>query len=350
MGANLSQAVIMVGGKGTRLRPLTDNMPKPLLPVLGVPCVEYIIKSLVDSGVEEIILACGYHSEKMIDTIGDGRRFGVDIEFSYESQPAGTAGSVKLLQDRLPQTFIVASGDVLADVDLGGMIETHRASNASVTMALTEVDNPTEFGIVGLDDGGRIQRFKEKPTSEEAFSNLINAGIYVLDKRVLDSIPSDTFFDFSKDLFPDLMSHGHRLQGHILNGFWKDIGRPSDLLDANITMARKKGNQPYPGASFVICSEVSGSSAILPGCHIEGSRIESSVISEKVRIVDSEVLSSLLFPEVIVDRNSCISNSIIADRCRIGAGSKIHNCIISNGQVVSSGSELNNCKVGFEDE
>lgn len=345
MGVKLSQAVIMVGGKGTRLRPLTENRPKPLLPILGVPCVEYIINSLVEAGVEEIILACGYRSEEMVSTIGDGQRFGINIEFSYESEPAGTAGSVKILQDRLHETFIVASGDVLADVDICGMIEIHQANEASMTMALTEVGNPCEFGIVGLDDEGRIQKFKEKPAPEEVFSNLINAGIYVLDKKILDLVPPGVFFDFSKNLFPDLLARGHRLQGHILNGFWKDIGRPSDLLDANLLMAQKSGNL-RTGVSSVTDSVISEGCAIMSGCQITGSHIESSVISDNVEIIDSQIISSLILPEAIVDRNSCIINSIIGSGCRIEAASKINNCIIADGQVVLGGSELRDCKLG----
>ena len=160
------QAVIMVGGKGTRLRPLTDTTPKPLLPIAGRPCLEYVIRSLSDSGIRQIILACGYRSEAISDFVGDGSSFHTEVLFAYEDEPAGTAGSVKLLEDRLEDVFVVASGDVLADVDMNGLINAHFAHGAAVTMALTRVDNPSEFGIVGLDSEGRVERFREKPPPE----------------------------------------------------------------------------------------------------------------------------------------------------------------------------------------
>ena len=350
MNDPISQAVIMVGGKGTRLRPLTDHRPKPLLPVLGVPCVEYVIRRLVESGVKEIIMACGYKSEDMVRSIGDGSRFGISIEFSYEDEPAGTAGSVKLLEDRLQETFLVASGDVLADVDLVAMGKAHRENDATVTMALTTVDKPTEFGIVGLDEQGRIYRFLEKPSLEEVFSNLINAGIYILEREVLKRVPQGEFYDFSRNLFPDLMSNGFRLQGHVLQGFWKDIGRPTDLLHANLHMASLHGDGDGRKRSSLTSSHVDTSSAVLPGCRIHGSRIESSVIEVNTVITDSQVTRSLLLSDVVVGRNSCIISSIIGNGCRIGESVRIQDCVIADGVSVGDGEEMVSCKLGGRDE
>ncbi|MFA7341981.1 MAG: NDP-sugar synthase [Candidatus Methanomethylophilaceae archaeon] len=340
----------MVGGKGTRLRPLTDHRPKPLLSVLGVPCVEYVIRRLVESGVQEIIMACGYKSEDMVRSIGDGSRFGISIDFSYEDQPAGTAGSVKLLEDRLNDTFLVASGDVLADVDLVAMGETHRENDAAATMALTTVDKPTEFGIVGLDREGRIERFLEKPSPEEVFSNLINAGIYILEREVMDRVPSGQFYDFSRNLFPDLMSQGARLQGHVLQGFWKDIGRPADLLQANLYMASLHGDGDGRERSTLTSSNVDVSSAVLPGCRIHGSSIECSVIERNAVITDSKVTRSLLLSDVVVGRNSCIIDSIIGNGCRIGESVRIQGCVIADGISVGDGEEMSSRRVGGRDE
>ncbi|MCG7845000.1 MAG: nucleotidyltransferase family protein, partial [Methanomassiliicoccales archaeon] len=190
MAPKVKQAVILAGGEGTRLRPLTTTRPKPLLPVLGVPCIEYVISSLARAGVEQIFLACGYRSEDILRVLGRGERFGVDIEFAHEKEPMGTAGAVKLLEDRLEGTFVVGSGDTLTDADLGSLIDFHLEHGAEATMGLTEVEHPEQFGIVGVGADGRIERFKEKPRTEEVFSKVINAGTYVLEKEVLGMVPS----------------------------------------------------------------------------------------------------------------------------------------------------------------
>jgi mannose-1-phosphate guanylyltransferase len=240
-------AVILAGGEGTRLRPLTNTRPKPLLPVLGRPCVEYIIRSLADAGVGTAYLTCGYRSQDMVDALGDGRQFGLDMRFAFEDHPAGTAGAVKLLEGKLGDTVVVVSGDVLADVDIGSLVEVHRRKRAVATMALSTVDRPEEFGIVGLDDDGRIVRFKEKPRTEEVFSNLINAGIYVLERKAVENIPAEEKFDFSKQLFPKLLGMGEPLYGVPLSGLWKDIGTPGDPLEVNLrTAARGTRRPPVP--------------------------------------------------------------------------------------------------------
>lgn len=197
--------------------------PKPLLPVLGRPCVEYVIEAMAEAGVEEVFLTCGYRAEDMVEALGSGDQFGVEIIMCFEDVPAGTAGAVKLLEDRLEDTFIVASGDVLADVDVRSLVDQHVRTGAMATMALTTVERPEEFGIVGLDDAGRIERFKEKPRTEEVFSNLINAGIYVLERDVLPEIPRGEMYDFSKQLFPKLLAAGQPLYG----AAWGAYGRTS---------------------------------------------------------------------------------------------------------------------------
>lgn len=330
------QAVVMVGGRGTRLFPLTENRPKPLLPVLGVPCVEYVIRRLAEGGVEELIMACGYRSEDMLQTIGDGDRFGISIEYSFEEVPAGTAGSVKLLEERLDDRFMVASGDLLADVDMAATAAAHKGG-AIATMALTTVENPSEFGIVGLDSEGRIERFLEKPAPEEAFSNLINAGIYVLDRRALESVPSGRPYDFARDLFPDLLSRGEVLRGHALDGYWKDIGRPADLLQANLHMAALLGEASgHPSAEGV-----DSVSALLPGSLVEGSRVESSVVGADCRVTDAHLQRSLLLPGVALSAGSEVIDSIIGANCQIGARARVRGCVLADGTRVGEGEELN---------
>ncbi len=323
MIGGIEQAVIMVGGKGTRLRPLTETMPKPMLPVMGVPCLEYVMRSLIDSGVKDIILACGYRSDDISDFIGDGTSFGADISFAYEDEPAGTAGSVKLLQDRLDDTFLVASGDVLADVDIRSMVDSHRLGGCAVTMALTRVDNPTEFGIVGLDNDGMVERFREKPPAEEVFSDLVNAGIYVLDRSVMDRVPEGVMYDFSKDLLPEVLNSGLGIRGHILQGFWMDIGRPSDLLRANILKTAAVGGE--------------GHSHVMEGSQLHDVSLMSSVIHPGVRAEGCIIERSVVLDGAVIGEGSHIIESIIGRRADIGEGCMLKGALLADEDSIPDG-------------
>jgi len=342
--SRVKQAVVLAGGEGTRLRPLTNARPKPLLPVLGRPCVEYVLRSLASAGIEEVFLTCSYRSNDMVAALGEGREFGIDLIYAFEEQPAGTAGAVKLLEERLGPTFVVASGDVLADVDIGTLIEFHRRKGAWATIALTEVESPQEFGIVGLDDDGRIVRFKEKPAVHEVFSNLINAGVYVLEKEAVAHIPFGEKFDFSKNLFPRLLEAGKPLFGTRIGGLWKDIGRSSDLLEANLRMADRRGKEvAVPGATVV--GKVSGGgyaaegAAINGPAHIgEGARLEkgsvvtSSVIGRgSVVGMDAEVIGSLLMDRCSLGIGCSVRESVLGEGCGIGPGVQVVNSVLGDG-------------------
>lgn len=326
-------AVILAGGEGTRLRPLTNTRPKPLLPILGKPCVEYVIRSLLDAKVDRAYLTCGYRSQDMVDQLGDGRQFGLDMRFAFEDHPAGTAGAVKLLESELSGTVVVVSGDVLADVDIRSLVEMHRRKGALATMALTTVERPEEFGIVGLDDDGRITRFKEKPRTEEVFSNLINAGIYVLEKRALLDIPAGEKFDFSKQLYPKLLERGEPIYGMPIAGLWKDIGRPRDLLDANLRMAERKGREiEVPGAR---CSgKIVASRFRADGCDIAGPAYigEGAVIGSR-----ASLSSCALGDRVEVGGGTAISDSFIMDGCTLGAGCEIRGSLLGKGCRIGDG-------------
>ena len=192
------KAVVLAGGEGTRLKPLTYKRPKPLMPVAGRPCIDYVLRSLAASGFHEIIVTTAYLSDALIKSIGDGLDYNASILYSFEENPAGTAGAVRRVANFIDETFVVAMGDILCDVDFKALFEFHKRTGGVVTIALTDVDDPTQYGIVGLDAKGRIQKFKEKPRKEEAFSSLVNAGIYVLEPEVLEFIPPDQKFDFAR--------------------------------------------------------------------------------------------------------------------------------------------------------
>ncbi len=223
----------MAGGEGTRLRPLTSNQPKPMVPIVGKPCMEHIVELLAEHGLNEVIVTVAFMPQAIRSYFGQGESLGVSIEYSVEESPAGTAGSVKLAEEKLDETFLVISGDALCDIDLTALIATHKEKGAAVTIGLKSVDNPLEFGIVVTDDDGRVERFLEKPSWGQVFSDTINTGIYVCEPEILRHVPSDRPFDFSKELFPLLLDMGRPLYGHVCDGYWQDIGNLDQYRQAN---------------------------------------------------------------------------------------------------------------------
>jgi mannose-1-phosphate guanylyltransferase/phosphomannomutase len=227
------KAVVMAGGEGTRLRPLTSNQPKPMVPIVGKPCMEHILELLKQHGLEEVIVTVAFMPQAIRSYFGNGDTLGMSIEYSVEESPLGTAGSVRLASDRLDETFLVISGDALCDVDLTDLIRSHRERGAAVTIGLKSVENPLEFGIVVTDEERRIERFLEKPSWSQVFSDTINTGIYMLEPEVLRHIPTDRPFDFSKELFPLLLEMGRPMYGYVFDDYWQDIGNLDQFRQAN---------------------------------------------------------------------------------------------------------------------
>ncbi|MCE5296064.1 MAG: NDP-sugar synthase [Euryarchaeota archaeon] len=340
--SGVKQAIIMAGGEGTRLRPLTNTCPKPLLPVLGRPCIEYTIRSMANAGVEEVFLALGYRSKDFIDTLGEGKGLGVKIEYAIEDVPMGTAGAVKLLESRLDEHFLVGSGDTLTDANLNGLVELHFREKAVATMGLTEVERPEQFGIVGTNERGRIERFKEKPRLEEVFSNVINSGTYVLSREALELVPKGQKYDFSRNLFPDILSRGMPLFAAKLDGYWKDIGRPQDLLEANLRMADHEGEPTYiPGLSTVgniVARDASGEG---------GEVIGPSFLDDEVWVgKGARVASACLGRAVIVEEGATVEGSLLLEGCMVGAGSSVVNSILGRRCVVGKGVALSDSVLG----
>jgi mannose-1-phosphate guanylyltransferase / phosphomannomutase len=223
----------MAGGEGTRLRPLTSNQPKPMVPVAGKPCMEHILELVRRHGITNVVATLAYMPQVIRGYFGEGSHLGIELDYSVEEVPAGTAGSVKLLEHYLDETFLVVSGDALTDMDLGALLRFHRETGAAATLALKRVPDPLEFGVVITDEDGRIERFLEKPTWGEVFSDTINTGVYALEPEILRQIPPDQPFDFSKELFPRLLADGAPLYGWIADGYWQDIGNVTQFQEAN---------------------------------------------------------------------------------------------------------------------
>ncbi|HEY7017100.1 MAG TPA: NDP-sugar synthase, partial [Gaiellaceae bacterium] len=241
------KAVVMAGGEGTRLRPLTSNQPKPMVPIVGKPCMEHILELLRRHGLDDVIVTVAFMPQAIRSYFGNGDTLGMQIEYSVEESPLGTAGSVRLASDRLDETFLVISGDALCDVDLGDLIRFHREREAAVTIGLKSVENPLEFGIVVTDEDGRIERFLEKPSWSQVFSDTINTGIYVLEPEVLRHVPTDRPYDFSKELFPLLLEMGRPMYGYVFDDYWQDIGNLDQFRQANFDALDERVSLEVPG-------------------------------------------------------------------------------------------------------
>lgn len=325
------KAVVMAGGEGTRLRPLTLDVPKPFLRVAGKPAIEYALEALVDAGIKDIIVTTFYKPERLMQHLSGGSRLGARIFYSVEDEAMGTAGGVRKCLPLIGEdATVVLSGDVIADVNVKALVDAHVKSGAVATMALTRVENPSEFGIVGLDDTGRIVRFKEKPkTKEEIFSNLVNAGIYVLSPEALREIPEGEVFDFSKQLFPKLLDAGKKLQGVTLEGFWMDVGRPSDLVKASAELGQRRNKGP------VREGKVSGNARLQNVDLYAGSAVEEN----------AEVVDSILYDNARVESKAVVRNSILSPDAVVGAGAKVTDCVLGRGARVKPGATLTNEKV-----
>lgn len=340
MSSEVRQAVIMVGGKGTRLLPLTLTRPKPAMPVLDKPFLKYLIESMADAGIEEIFLACGYKSDILAHAIGDGSDMGVRIIYSDEDTPLGTGGAIKRLEDRLDSVFLAANGDTLTSVDIAAQIREHFESGAAVTDSLSEVDDPSQAGVVRIDGDGRILEFQDKPKREEACSNLVNSGVYVVDKKVLGYIPKDTFYDFSKDLFPLLIEKGERLQGHMAKGVWVDIGRPHDLIRMNLVMA----DRLYRGHDWSDSAEDSvldGTVYLGDGTVVRSSKVSESVISKGCDVRSSYLSGTFVMGACRID-GARVENSILGEGCVLKKGCLVVDSVLKDGTVVDENRKIEN--------
>src|SRR5437867_2323658 len=220
------RAVVMAGGQGARLRPLTSNQPKPMLPIVGQPMMQHIVRLARQHGFTELVATVHFLASIVRNFFGDGSDLGVSLSYVTEEEPLGTAGSVKNAAPLLEgdDRVLILSGDSLTDVDLSELVKFHESKGAAVTVTLKRVEDPLEFGIVIADEEGRIERFMEKPGWGEVFSDTINTGIYVLEREVLDLIPDSVEFDFSKDLFPLLLDKGLPMYGYVTDRYWTDVG------------------------------------------------------------------------------------------------------------------------------
>ncbi len=326
------KSVVMAGGKGTRLRPITYSIPKPLVPIAGKPCISYLMDSFYDAGIKDAIVTTGYKFESLINGIIEAKKPDQNVLFSVEKEPAGTAGSVKLISNFIDDTIIVGSGDILYDFDIKSIIDFHKSKNALVTIVLTRVDDPSQFGIVDLKDD-IITRFLEKPAPGEAFSNIVNAGIYVIEPEVLKYI-NKIPFDFAKELFPRLMRHGTPIYGYLGNGTWLDTGRPNDLIKGNQIMVNKYGLK-YDSKN------ITGKNIIKTTSDLSSDTIDSSYIGTNLQIGKNTVIKgSAIYNGVVLGNNVHIEDSIIMDASKIMDNTIIKKSVIMRNCVIGEDSEI----------
>jgi len=343
----------MAGGEGTRLRPLTSNQPKPMVPIVGKPCIEHIVELLRSHGFEDVVVTLAFLPQAIRSYFGDGETLGLNIEYSVEELPLGTAGSVRLASGKLDETFLVISGDALCDVDLGSLVAKHKEKGAAVTIGLKSVDNPLEFGIVVTDEDGKVERFLEKPSWGQVFSDTINTGIYVLEPEVLSHIPTDRPYDFSKELFPLLLEMGRPIYGHVLDGYWQDIGNLDqyrqanfDALDEkvrlNIAGVRLRGNVWIgEGADIHDAEAIEGPAFIGNHCRIarDASVGPYTVLSNGVTLRErARTVRTVIDSSTHVGRSALIEGAIVGRSCDIRDHVRIHEGA-AIGDEVTIGSE-----------
>jgi len=322
------RAVLMAGGSGTRLRPLTCDLPKPMVPILNRPIAEHIINLLKRHNIYEIIVTLHYLPDVMQDYFGDGEDFGVDLKYAVEDeQPLGTAGSVKNVEDLLDDTFVVISGDSITDFDLQEAIAFHKEKQAKATLILTRVPNPLEFGLVITDENDRIERFLEKPSSSEVFSDTVNTGTYILEPEILQYLAKDKELDFSQDLFPLLLEKNESMYGYVAKGYWCDVGNLESYREAQYDALHGKVNVEY------------GYDQVSPGLWVG-----EHTYQDPTAKIDRPV---------IIGNNCRIgagvkieAGTVIGDNVSVGADSHLKQPIIGSGVKIGEEVELSGCVIG----
>ena len=338
------KGVLMAGGEGSRLRPLTSRRPKPLAPVAGKPVMEHIIALLRRHGITNVVATLHYLADEVESYFDDGANFGVAMEYVVEDTPLGTAGAVKMADKLLAgETFLVISGDALTDIDLTALIEHHRREGNDVTIALQRVTNPLEFGVVVTDESGRITRFLEKPSWGEVFSDTINTGIYVLEPAILDRMTRGRSYDFSKDLFPEMLRDGAKLGGYVIDAYWTDIGNLEQYQQANYDALEGKvrleplGDELQPGVLGGAGCRIDPS-ANLHGPIVLGAGVR---IGPGVEIVGPATLGN----GSIVEHNARITRSVLWEDCYIGEEATLNDCTIADRNTIERNAAIHESTV-----
>jgi NDP-sugar pyrophosphorylase family protein len=322
------KAVVLVGGEGTRLRPLTYATPKPLLPIANEPFLERQLRWLAGHGVDEVVLSMGYLPDAFARHFPDGGFGGVTLRYAVEPQPLGTAGGVRFAAADFDDTFVVCNGDVLTTLDLGGLLRFHEASGAQATIALTEVDDPSGFGVVPTRVDGEVVAFVEKPPPGLAPTSWINAGVYILDPSVLARVPPGLAVSIERETFPRMLTDTGRLYAMRSSAYWRDIGTPQQYLDAQLDVIRGE----------IGCPPAEAAVERAPGVWTQGpvdidadARIEAPV---------------LLGEGTVVEAGARVAGSVLGAACRVGSGARVLRSVLHPGARLATDAEAIDAIVG----
>jgi mannose-1-phosphate guanylyltransferase len=335
----MTEAVLLVGGQGTRLRPLTVNTPKPMLPVAGVPFTVHQITRARDAGVHRIVLATSYRAEVFADFI-EGADLGIDVVIATEDEPLGTGGAIRHalahLESGPDDPVLIFNGDVLSGLDIASMVDAHTSSDSDVTLYLTPVDDPRAYGLVPIDADGRVQAFLEKPsTPEELVTDLINAGCYVFKRSIIEQIPDGRVVSVERETFPELLTSGAQVRGVVDRGYWLDLGTPLAFVRGSSDLVL--GRAPSPAV------RQTGEALVLEGAQVAESaslRGGSSVGRNSVIAQDALIDGSVVFDGVVIGAGSVVVGSIIGAGARIGEGCDLRGVVVGDGAVIGSRNEL----------
>ncbi|MHA1839957.1 MAG: sugar phosphate nucleotidyltransferase [Candidatus Ranarchaeia archaeon] len=338
------KALILVGGFGTRLRPITCTRPKPLIPVVNEPIIRRMIRLLQKCSITDVVLGVHYRSQQLQDDLGDGRKLGVAIHYSEEEEPLGTAGPIKLAEDLLKDDkFFVLNSDIVSSLDYLHLIKTHNISSTIGTLALYEVEDPRRFGVVELDEEDRVTRFVEKPSTRKHAKSLINAGAYILTPEIFSYIPSGVPCSLEREIFPQLVEE-RQLSGYVFQGYWTDTGRPEDYLDANKLIMEYEGVTQEIDPSSDVSDQavlrppliIGKNCKIMAGCRIGPYTVmgDNNIIKE-----NSSLSHSITFEHVRIGEHCSISDTILGEGVRIGKRTKV-NGITVIGDYVEIDSDL----------
>jgi mannose-1-phosphate guanylyltransferase len=332
------EAILLVGGRGTRLRPLTISVPKPLLPTAGVPFLAHQLARAASCGVTRVVLATSYRSEMFAAAFGDGSGLGLEIDYVYEEEPLGTGGGIRNAASRLrsgpDDPVVVLNGDVLSGHDLPAQLDMHRKADAAVTLHLVEVDDPARFGCVPTDDSGRVTAFLEK--TPNPVSNRINAGCYVYTRRAIDEIPPGRVVSVERETFPSLIESGEVVMGYVDNAYWLDVGTPEAFVRGSCDLVLGRLASPampgpagpalvLPGASVDASANVSGGTAVGAGATVGPG---------------ATVVGSVLFDGATVAAGAQVSGSVLGRGARVESGAVLHGAVIGDEASIAAGNEL----------
>lgn len=341
------KAVILVGGKATRLEPLTSNTPKAMVPVLNTPFLEYVIRHLSRHGIKEIILAQGHLAQPIESYLGDGRQIGLRLYYSIEDTPLGTAGAVKNAERYLDDSFVVLNGDVFTDLDITAMIDLHRERKAKVTIALTPVDDPTPYGLVETGTANRVTRFVEKPSPGEITTNMINAGTYILEPEILAQIPTQKSVSLERETFPRLLAAREPFYAYSSDAYWLDIGTPEKYLQVHRDLLGGKSKLYSPASDKGVLigekskvhrtAQIQGPVMVGANCSI-GPRVKLTgpvVIGPGAVILEDSVIEeSVIWRNVRMGPKAMVKSSILADNCHLEANSVVAGAVLGDDVVV----------------